>query len=197
MAELTDTVAVADTTIGLTIVFHTPFRVGAALGRHGVDLTVDDPLPTTHLKGLFRSTARDLLGVPESLVEQTFGGHRCASRWAWSAVAPSPPLSWTFPIRTRVAIDPVDFSARDRHLVTDQRSWTPEATCTLTWYGGQDDDPGQRDREALVLRAAAAGTRHLGGWRRRGLGQVTISPTPSIGERDIAVLHDLCRGGVR
>ena len=50
------------TVLGFTVSFYSPFRVGAAYARDGVDAALDqhDPLPPDHLKGLMRAAATGL-----------------------------------------------------------------------------------------------------------------------------------------
>jgi hypothetical protein len=176
--------------VRLSYRFHSPFRVGAAGPRHGLDLTVDqdEPLPTSHLKGLFRATARDLLGVPGTLVDAVFGSARWPCPWLWSPVTPTAP--WDHTTRHRVSLDPDTHTARADRIVHGERTWAPGATSTILWWG-QPGRAAPTDDEVLVLRAAAAGTRHLGGWRRRGLGHVTIAVDPPLTDDDVARLAAL------
>lgn len=178
---------ITTTEIRLTYRFHSPFRVGAAGARHGLDLTIDpdEPLPTSHLKGLFRSTARDLLGIPDALVDAVFGSPQQPCPWAWSAVAPDGP--WQRTTRHRVHLDPQTHTAVADRLVHGERCWTPTATSTITWWG-RPGRPGPTDDEVLVLRAAAAGTRHIGSWRRRGMGHVTVAVDPMLTDSEVARL---------
>ena len=83
------------TVLGFTVTFHSPFRVGAAYARDGVDAALDheDPLPPDHLKGIMRAAATDLLGTDHPAVQAVFGSPRAPSPWAWSSAAPQSP--WT------------------------------------------------------------------------------------------------------
>jgi hypothetical protein len=68
------------------VAFHTPFRVASGRASDGSDTAVDLDalLPASSLKGLMRSAAHDLLGLPDDQVGMVFGNHHRPSPWSWS-----------------------------------------------------------------------------------------------------------------
>lgn len=164
------------TTLGFTITFYGPFRVGAAYGQDGVDASVDhdDPLPADHLKGVMRFAAVTLLGPDNPVLKEVFGSHRAPSPWSWTSASPSDDSRWTFAHRNRVAIDPDTHAARKEQLALGEQAFVPEARFEVLRTGYL---PAAREEQhRLVLRCAAAGVHGLGAWRRRGLGWVGIVP---------------------
>lgn len=186
--------------LNYTLTFHTPFRVGASHGRDGTHLLVDtdEPVAAAHLKGLMRAAATMVLQLPDHLVDQVFGarvprrpgiaarsgGPQCP--WAWSAAQPL--QQWGRPrLRTRISIDPEHHAVREDHLVVAEQLPATTATFTVTRHRALSAD--QIETHLLVLRCAGAAVHGLGGWRRRGLGWVGITPHPAITAADVAVLQ--------
>ncbi len=179
------------TVLSFTVTFHSPFRVGSAYARDGVDAALDrhDPLPPDHLKGLMRAAADDLLGPASDAVFQVFGSRRNASPWAWSSAQPGEP-GWVFSFRHRVQIDTDRHSARKDHLVLGEQAWAHQARFEIRRVGALDD--GALARHVLVLRCAASAVHGLGSWRRRGLGWVGIAPdSGAVSAGEVAALLDL------
>jgi hypothetical protein len=175
-------------TVRFTVTFHSPFRVGSAYARDGVDAALDrhDPLPPDHLKGLMRAAAAGPLGLPDTLVGEVFGSPASPSPWSWtSAVACE---GWEFSVRNRVTIDPVSHSAVKDHLVLGEQAWAPTARFEVIQAGPLT--PGDGERHLLILRCAASAVHGLGSWRRRGLGWVGIQPDegPVSGDEVTALL---------
>ncbi len=166
------------TVLGFTVIFHSPFRVGAAYARDGIDAALDrhEPLPPDHLKGLMRAAARDLLGVPEWLVGEVFGSPRDPSPWCWSAAEPDE--KWEFSYRHRVGIDRKTHSATKDHLVLGEQAWAPAARFEVSRAGALDQEAERL--HVLVLRCAAPAVHGLGAWRRRGLGWVGMVPDGGV-----------------
>jgi hypothetical protein len=182
------------TVLGFTITFHSPFRVGAAYARDGVDAAVDleDPLPADSLKGLMRAAARELLGGDHHAVDAVFGAPARPSPWAWSGARP-PGREWSpsdlSGSRHRVTINAETHSAVKDHLVLGEQIWVASARfeVTRTGYLGAGSLP-EAD-QVLVLRCAAGGVHGLGAWRRRGLGWAGIIPDDGeISEADVSRL---------
>ncbi len=169
------------TVLGFTVTFYSPFRVGAAYARDGVDAAVDphDPLPADSLKGLMRAAAVDLLGKGHHAVSAVFGSHAAPSPWAWSSARP-PGRDWNehdfSGRRHRVAIDPVTHSATKDQLVLAEQTWIPAARFEVSRVGYLDANVLPEADHVLVLRCAAGGVHGLGAWRRRGLGWAGITP---------------------
>jgi hypothetical protein len=163
------------TVLGFTIMFHGPFRVGAAYARDGIDAAIDhdDPLPADHLKGMMRAAAASLLGSGHPRLEEVFGSARIPSPWSWSPVRVTGG-SWNFDLRHRVRIDPETHTAVTDHLVLGEQASPPSARFQVTRSGplAEAAEPGH----VLLLRCAASAVHGLGAWRRRGLGWVGIAP---------------------
>ncbi len=170
--------------LDFTVSFHSPFRVGAAYARDGVDAALDehDPLPPDHLKGVMRAAAVSLLGQ-HRVVREVFGSAQTPSPWSWSSATPvgHGGQSWSISRRHRVAIDPDRHSALKDHLVLGEQAWASAARFRISLVGMLDaaalDAAALAEGDhVLVLRCAAAGVHGLGAWRRRGLGWVGIAP---------------------
>lgn len=159
------------TTLGFTITFHGPFRVGAAYARDGLDAAIDreDPLPADHLKGVMRDAAAAMIGTRHPVLDEVFGSKRTPCPWAWSS-AEAGDGGWNFGVNYRVKIDSGTHSAERDHLVFGEQAWPDTATFEVTGPAAP------ADQHLLVLRCAAAGVHNLGAWRRRGLGWVGITP---------------------
>lgn len=190
------------TVLAFIVTFHGPFRVGAAYARDGVNVALDrdDPLPADHLKGVMRAAAARLLGGPgHPAVSAVFGSPRAPSPWAWSQAVPAGDSGWDFSRRHRVKIDAEHHSAVKDHLVVGEQAWAREARFTVSKAGlipGEPPGGGlPEDAHVTVLRCAAAGVHGLGGWRRRGLGWVGITPQDGpVTSEDIVALQALMRG---
>jgi hypothetical protein len=175
------------TVLGFTVSFYSPFRVGAAYARDGVDAALDehDPLPPDHLKGVMRAAAVSLLGMdPEDsrrdhrVVREVFGSARTPSPWSWSSATPDGQAGqkWCISRRHRVTIDPGTHSAVKDHLVLGEQAWASAARFQISRVGVLDASVLTEADHVLVLRCAAAAVHGLGAWRRRGLGWVGITP---------------------
>lgn len=180
------------TVLSFTITFHSPFRVGASSARDGVSASIDhdDPLPADHLKGVMRAAAGQLLADHEHpAIGQVFGSPRTPSPWSWSHATPE--TSWTIVRRHRVAIDEQTHSAKKDQLVLAEQAWTPTAGFTITKAAAIQGTL-QESSHVALLRCAAAGVHGIGGWRRRGLGWVGITPYDApVTAYDIAVIQAL------
>lgn len=182
-----------------TIAFHSPFRVGAAYGIDGVDLAVDlhDALPGDHLKGVMRASADQLAAarfVDPVLVGAVFGTIRTPCPWTWFGARPDD-LEYSVQVRNRVHVDPVTHAATKDMLVSGAQAWAMTATFEICPLEAVEDVK----RHQALLRLAARHTQHLGSWRRRGLGWVTIAPTveaPSASD-DLDLLMGTSTGGRR
>jgi hypothetical protein len=161
------------TTLGFTVTFHSPFRVGTGrAGDHaGSALDREDPLPADSLKGVMRAAAAGLLGAGHPAVSEVFGGRGAPSPWAWASAEPQAP--WQIGRRSRVSTSQ---SAQSPALILGEDAWTPTARFDVMRAGLIP--PGRRTEEdhVLILRCAASGVHGLGAWRRRGLGWVAITP---------------------
>ena len=173
------------TTLGFTITFYGPFRVGAAYARDGIDAAIDhdDPLPADHLKGVMRDAAAAVLGARHPKLAEVFGSAKKPSPWAWSS-ARTGDGEWHISNNYRVEIDPDTHSAKKDHLVFGEQAWPRQAAFTVTGPASPDED------HLLVLRCAAAAVHGLGAWRRRGLGWVGITPDdgPVTADETVALL---------
>ena len=178
------------TTLGFTITFHSPFRVGAAYARDGIDAAVDpdDPLPADSLKGLMRAAAVELLGKEHHAIAAVFGSPAAPSPWAWSSAAPIG-RGWTGEDvngrRHRVAIDQKTHSAIKDQLVLAEQVWIPEARFEVSRVGPVGPETMPEPDHVLILRCAAGGVHGLGAWRRRGLGWAGITPDAEITKADV------------
>lgn len=180
--------------LDFTVSFHSAFRVGSAYARDGVGAALDrhDPLPADHLKGLMRSAARDLLGLPAATVGEVFGDYTTPSPWSWSAARPAGD-DWDFTFRHRVTIDPGTHSAVKDRLVLGEQAWADRARFQVQQAGAisRSAEP----RHVLVLRCSAAAVHGLGSWRRRGLGWIGIAPDDPVSPGDVAELLALAGAG--
>ncbi|HET9894381.1 MAG TPA: RAMP superfamily CRISPR-associated protein [Streptosporangiaceae bacterium] len=176
------------TVLSFSVVFHSPFRVGSAYARDGLDAALDqhDPLPPDHLKGLMRDAARSL-GLPERQIGEVFGSPKTPSPWSWSSAVPV--QDWQFGFRHRVAIDNETHSALKDQLVLGEQAWAESATFEVSQTGLIA--PQATARQVLLLRCAASAVHGLGSWRRRGLGWVGI--TPGDGQLTEAEVTELLR----
>lgn len=168
------------TVLAFTVTFHGPFRVGAAYARDGISAAIDphDPLPADHLKGVMRAAAAQLLcGPGHPAISAIFGSPQAPSPWSWSHAVPVGQADWKITRRHRVKIDPERRSAVKDHLVVGEQAWAPEARFAVTRVGMIPPDAViPETAHVSLLRCAAAGVHGLGGWRRRGLGWVGITP---------------------
>jgi len=195
------------TVLGFTVSFHSPFRVGAAYARDGVDAALDqhDPLPADHLKGLMRAAATGLLGRREDgsrpghwAVQEVFGTTRTPSPWSWSSATldGQAQQTWEVSLRHRVAIDPDKHSALKDQLVLGEQAWAPAARFEISRAGILDAETLPEDDHVLILRCAAAAVHGLGAWRRRGLGWVGIIPDDGpVSAADVHRLLALANAG--
>lgn len=161
----------------LTIEFHSRFRIGAAYGLDGFDLAVDryDPLPGDHLKGVMRAAARQLtrLGcIAPHLTDEVYGTVESPSPWTWLSAVPVNDLAWQIGRATRVKIDALTNTATKDMLVFAQDAWCQNASFSIVNQGVGAAPP----EHLALLRLSARATHHIGSWRRRGAGWVTITP---------------------
>jgi len=194
------------TVLGFTVSFYSPFRVGAAYARDGVDAALDehDPLPPDHLKGVMRAAAVSLLGqdradskLDHRAVREVFGSPRAPSPWSWSSAVPAGPAGqgWSITRRHRVTIDPGTHSALKDHLVLGEQAWAPAGRFQISRVGLLDAGALAETDHVLVLRCAAAAVHGLGAWRRRGLGWVGITPDDgTVSAADVGRLLTLTEG---
>lgn len=163
------------------IALHSRFRVGAAYPRDGIDQAADlgNPIPADHLKGLMRASASELVtwgAVSEKLVDEVFGTAAHHSPWAWSG-AVIEYTQWIPGLRHRVKIDSGSGTAQPDNLaVAEEVGYAPlgvhpPITFTVSTLGR---DPDGLAAHTTLLRTAARNIKHLGAWRRRGLGWVGI-----------------------
>lgn len=172
------------TILTFTITFHSPFRVGAAYARDGVDAAVDtsDALPADHLKGVMRAAADEIFGQRNHwAVNEVFGSPAAPSPWTWSSAEPLGTVAqkdggWKVSERHRVTIDAETHSAKKVHLVLGEQAWAERAQFTVSRAGSFPPGHGLDETDhARILRCAAAGVHGLGAWRRRGLGWVGLN----------------------
>lgn len=174
--------------------FHQWFRVGAAFGLDGLDVTIDhdDPLPADHLKGLMRTEAEALLAhghVDQALIDSVFGNTAQASPWTWMGATPAS-RPWTFATRERVSLDAQTHTALKDALVSGEVAWCPTSRFEVRQSRHVPD--ADRERQTALLTVSAAAVHHVGAWRRRGLGWVTVRPLrSSVTQSTLQVL----RGG--
>ena len=179
-----DPVVAMMTELQFRIEFHGPFRVGTGRAGDGADDTIDrsDPLPASHLKGLMRSAAREVLALPADspLLLGVFGapGNGADSPWAWDSAYPVTG-TWrdvTVARRVRIAVDDATGTAAPDQLVIGEELWpAPEVSAGFTVRLAGTPPAEQQAHEAL-LRLAARAVGGVGAQRRRGLGWVTVRP---------------------
>lgn len=161
--------------LSFDITFHSWFRVGADVGRDGLDIAVnrDNPLPARHLKGLMRAEAVGLVG--QRTTDEVFGTTGDHGRWAWTDADPLNGATWEFHRSNRVEIDPQVHAAVGDHLVfAEDVGLTGCARFCIDQMARMDQATLQRD--TLVLRAASLAVHAVGGWRNRGMGWVSVTP---------------------
>ena len=181
------------------IIFHTPFRVASGHAGDGSDTTVDRGalLPASSLKGLMRSAARDLLKLPEPLVDQVFGTGWQPSPWSWSdaAVTAGRGAEPAIRPRARIRIDAESGTAASGALLIADEVLAARAEFTVDQAGWIA--PADAPAHEAVLLASARAVTSAGGDRRRGLGWVTITPAePPWSQPHLdAVIRLMERGG--
>lgn len=183
-----------------TITFHGPFHVGSGVADQGLDRVLDRGalLPATSLKGVMRAAAREILGLPTSLVARVFGGpldddgttRRVPSPWAWSDAELSDDAS--FQNLARIRINDETRTTERGFLMLGESVWAMSAQFTVTQYG---EVSGDVKEHLLVLRASARAVTAIGGGRRRGEGWVTITDGTTWGASDTRALRSV--GGDR
>jgi CRISPR/Cas system CSM-associated protein Csm3 (group 7 of RAMP superfamily) len=158
------------------VIFHTPFRVASGHSQDGSDTAVDPAglLPASSIKGLMRSSARDLLKLPLPWVDQVFGTGWHPSPWSWSDATMSGG-SAAVRQRARIRIDPASGTAAKGALLIADEVLAPGAEFSIERTGWLES--GSAAIHEAVLLAAARAVTAVGGDRRRGLGWVTITPT--------------------
>lgn len=169
-----------------TITFHSPLLPATGAAAPGFDMTLDPqaPLRATALKGLMRSAARDLLGVPEALVESVFGSSRTPSPWHWRVTC-QPEV--TLAPRTRVEIDPKTRAAKENALLFMQ---VGVAGDDASFVVETDGLPSGQERviHERILSASARACAALGSQRRRGLGWITVSGGADLAYADYELM---------
>lgn len=166
------------TQLHFKITFHSVFRVGLTTGSDGTQILSDhrEPIPADHLKGLIAHTAKHLVELgkcdPE-LCDSVFGTTDTPSPWFFSAPQPTGNQKWQRSTQHRVAIDQASGAAIAEHLVQAENTWAPSAEFSIVQIRAITEDP---ERHCALLRCAASGVKTIGGWRRRGLGVVTVTP---------------------
>ncbi len=155
--------------------FHSPFRVASGRAGDGANSTIDraTPLPASTLKGLMRSAARDLLGVPEEWVRMVFGSDHVPSPWSWSDAKVLDPGDLTVRVRARIQVDDDTATAVEGALAIADEVLAHRAEFSVTRSGWIPDHT-QLHQDILV--AAARAVTAVGGDRRRGLGWVAVTP---------------------
>ncbi|MDT5024987.1 MAG: hypothetical protein QOE61_1413 [Micromonosporaceae bacterium] len=159
------------------ITFHSPFRVASGHAGDSADSTVDSRLllPASSLKGVMRSTARDLLALPAAWLEAVYGTAWQPSPWSWSDAAIDggetiPPVR----SRARIQVDPETATVRRGALAVAQEVLAHGAEFTVSCTGRVA--PSDLAHHTAVLVASARAVISLGGDRRRGLGWVSVTP---------------------
>lgn len=166
---------VPGTRLDFAITFHGPFRSATGHADLGRDVTVDREVPISgsHLKGIMRDAARDMLSEQHPLISEVFGTPRSPSPWSWADA--EFPDGIEVADRSRVAIDPETHTADDRALFTAQEVWAVNGTFSIRRQAWLEPDRVAEHTRLLTL--AALGVHHLGGDRRRGFGWVTVERT--------------------
>lgn len=165
-------------TLTFEITFHGPFRVATGRAGDGTDSVVDRdvPLPASSIKGVMRSAARDLLNLPQSLVEAVFGSAWQPSPWSWSdaTLTSDGDAPLRVRARARIQISEATHTAVDGALAVGEEILAHRAVFTVQRNGPVPT--ADLPRHEAVLTAAARAVTALGGDRRRGLGWVSITP---------------------
>jgi CRISPR/Cas system CSM-associated protein Csm3 (group 7 of RAMP superfamily) len=162
-----------------TIVFHGPFRIAAGAASDGLNAAYDpaNPLPSSSLKGLMRSHAKNMLGIETGTVDEIFGNSQVPSPWWWSDAAIDPGTAGPQAagrIRSQLRIDPVTFTAAEGSLRTSGELWP--ATARFEVRRRRPVPGGRGLLHEAVLEASARAIVALGSDRRRGLGWVSVIP---------------------
>lgn len=169
-----------------SVEFVTQAIPASGAGHEGVDIAIrqDDPIGGDRMKGLMRQSAQTLLHLAPTQTDPVFGTRQQPSPWSWNTAEHRP--EWIRGARHRVKVDPLTDAVDHGSIASAQNIWTQ----TWSFSIEQKDyvDPVDLGRHRVVLRAAAAATKHLGMWRRRGYGWVGIQPEEPITDAEIADL---------
>jgi CRISPR/Cas system CSM-associated protein Csm3 (group 7 of RAMP superfamily) len=159
------------------ITFHTPFRVASGRAGDGSDTTVDRGalLPASSIKGLMRSSARDVLNFPRELIAGTFGTTWEPSPWSWSdARITGSGGQADIRARARIRIDAQTGTVAPGALLIADEVHAASAEFSIDRSGWIE--AGDIAVHETVLLAAARAVTAAGGDRRRGLGWITVTP---------------------
>lgn len=173
--------------LSFEIHFHGPFRVATGAAEDGLDAVLDmsDPLPGSSLKGLMRDVAEALLRADSRLINQVFGSEADESPWVWCGALPVGTSWGRASVRTRLEIDDETHTAK-RDLVAFSQILEPVGPARFEIMRRGAVAPGALSAHTSLLRASAAGVKHVGAERRRGLGWVTVVPQEPIAAADLA-----------
>lgn len=154
------------------ITFFGPFRTATGKAGRGFDVTVDPEnlLPESHVKGLMRNAACEVLGENHDLVRSVFGTPSNPSPWHWDSVTIDDNHQKLG--RTRIQIDPETHTVVDGGLMNAEEVWAETATFAVERMSYVS--PGDIEDHKAVLLASAAMVHAVGGDRRRGFGWVGI-----------------------
>lgn len=154
------------------ITFWGPFRSATGKAGRGFDVTVDEehPLSGSHIKGLMRNAACEVLGRDHDLVRAVFGTPAQPSPWHWGRVV----IDDDYQImgRSRIQIDHDTHTVAQEALMNAEEVWSSGASFTVERMAFVDPDD-VSDHKAVLL-ASAAMVHGVGGNRRRGFGWVGI-----------------------